>query len=55
MVKAPLRKEKRERERARLLKLLVASAEKSWNLKFVLADLHNHRSRVYMENVWHTL
>lgn len=49
MVKAPSKNSKR------VLKLLVTLAGKSWNLKFVLTDLHNHRSRVYIENVWCTL
>lgn len=42
----------REKKKERLLKLLVTSAEKSWNFRFVLGDFHNHRSRVYTENVW---
>lgn len=44
-----------QKKKKRFWKLLVTTAGKSWNLKFVLADLHHHRSRVYIENVWSTL
>lgn len=44
-----------QKKKKRFRKLLVTTAGKSWNLKFVLADLHHPRSRVYIENVWSTL
>lgn len=55
MVKAPSEKKKKEKKEKEKKKLLVTLTEKSWNLKFVLANLHNRCSRVYIENVWHTL